>query len=211
MYEREALTLLEELFKTQDIVLMAGGAMMYIDAVCNGLDNIPDIPLTLRRKVQSDYKDNGLEWLQEEVKRVDTAYFSTMSDPKNPQRLMHALEVSLFSGKPYSTFRIGQKKKRPFNIRKIGLNRPRPELYDRINRRVDQMLADGLLEEARSVYPLKHLNSLQTVGYKELFDYFDGLTSFEEAVRLIKQNSRHYAKRQLTWFRHDSEIEWINL
>ena len=211
MYEREALTLLEELFKTQDIVLMAGGAMMYIDAVCNGLDNIPDIPLTLRRKVQSDYKDNGLEWLQEEVKRVDPAYFSTMSDPKNPQRLMHALEVSLFSGKPYSTFRIGQKKKRLFNIRKIGLNRPRPELYDRINRRVDQMLADGLLEEARSVYPLKHLNSLQTVGYKELFDYFDGLTSFEEAVRLIKQNSRHYAKRQLTWFRHDSEIEWINL
>lgn len=211
MYERDALALLDRLFAERDTVVMCGGAMMYIDAVCNGLDDIPEVPREVRRQVGDAYRENGLAWLQEEVRQADPDYFSAMADPQNPQRLMHALEVSRASGRPYSSFRSGKARQRDFDILKIGLTRPREVLYDRINRRVDAMLRLGLEEEARVVYPLRHLNSLQTVGYREMFGFFDGKTTKEEAVRLIKQNSRHYAKRQMTWFRRDAGIRWIDL
>ena len=211
MYEREALALLKELFLTHDTLVMAGGAMMYIDAVCNGLDDVPDVPSKVRLQVTAEYKKNGLMWLQQQVQKYDPQYFAAMADPQNPQRLMHALEVCIASGLPYSSFRKGRRKERPFDIIKIELTRPREQLYERINRRVEWMLEQGLENEARSVYPLRHLNSLQTVGYKEMFDYFDGKTNLDEAVRLIKQNSRHYAKRQMTWFRRDTDIKHIDI
>lgn len=206
-YERDALALIEQLFREHDYLLMVGGAMMYIDAVCNGLDDIPSATPEQRAELQERYRQKGLGWLQSEVERLDPVYWAQV-DQQNPQRLLHALEVCLAAGKPFSSFRRGQKKERPFRIIKIGLNRPRPELYERINQRVDIMLAQGLMEEARAVYPMKHLNSLQTVAYRELFRYFDGTWTLEEAVRMIKQNSRHYAKRQLTWFNADPEIHW---
>ena len=210
-YERDAMTLLNSLFAERDILVMAGGAMLYIDAVCNGLDNIPDVPRDTRLQLTETYRTNGLEWLQGEVHRLDPEYYSAMADPQNPQRLLHALEVCIASGMPYSHFRSGEKKTREFNIIKIGLTRPRDILYSRINSRVDTMLQNGLEEEARKVSPLRHLNGLQTVGYKEMFDYFEGKISQDEARHLIQQNSRHYAKRQLTWFRRDKDITWIDI
>lgn len=183
--------------------------MMYIDAVCKGFDDIPSVGEEVRKAVREGYKTGGLEWLQGEVSRVDKDYWAQV-DRQNPQRLMHCLEVTLSAGKPYSSFRQMAQAKREFEIVKVALERPREVLYERINRRVDVMLEAGLEEEARKVYPLREHNSLQTVGYRELFDYFDGKTSREEAIRLIKQNSRHYAKRQMTWFRADKTIHWLN-
>ena len=211
MYEREAISLTDELFKTHDTLVMAGGAMMYIDAVCHGLDDIPQVPRELRQRLTTEYKDKGTKWLQKELHTYDPLYLATMADPQNPQRLLHALEVSIASGQPYSSFRKGEPAQRPFGIIKIELTRPREELYERINSRVDSMMNSGLEDEARSVYPLRHLNSLQTVGYKELFDCLDGKTDMQEAVRLIKQNSRHYAKRQMTWFRRDSDMIRVDI
>ncbi len=207
-YEADALALLERLFVEHDTLLMVGGSMLYIDAVCKGLDDIPYVSAETREAVKKAYEAGGLEALQAELAESDPAYFAEV-DRQNPQRLMHAIEICRETGKPFSSFRTGEKKERPFRIVKIGLNRDRAELYERINLRVEQMLAAGLEEEARAVYAHKHLNSLNTVGYKELFRYFDGEYDREEAIRLIKQDSRHYAKRQLTWFNRDEEIRWF--
>ena len=209
-YEREALAALEELFQTRDKVLMVGGAMLYIDAVCNGLDDSPAVPKDLREQLQRQLETNGLVWLQEQVRQADPKYFAE-ADTQNPQRLLHALEVSMTSGQPYSAFRSGAKKERPFRVVKIALNRPRDILYSRINARVKQMLEQGLLDEVRAVEPLRHLNALNTVGYKEMFRYLDGEWTLEQAADMIRQNSRHYAKRQLTWFRADPDIHWLEL
>ncbi len=208
-YEADALALLNELFANHDTLLMVGGSMLYIDAVCRGLDDIPKVSVATREQVQSDYAAGGIEALQTELQACDPVYFAEV-DKQNPQRLMHAVEICRETGKPFSSFRTGAKKERDFRIVKVGLNRDRTELYERINQRVEQMLEAGLEAEARAVYSQRHLNSLNTVGYKELFPYFDGEYSREEAIRLIKQDSRHYAKRQLTWFNRDKEIHWFS-
>ena len=207
-FERDAMELLDTLFKTHEVVVMTGGTMLYADAVCNGLDDLPSVPDTLRQQVQRDYETKGLEWLQTEVQRLDPAYWQLV-DQQNPARLAHCVEMCLTTGQTYSSLRTGERKQRPFRIIKIGLERPREELYDRINRRVIQMMADGLEDEAKAVYPKRQLNSLQTVGYKELFAYFDGEYDRNRAIELIQQNTRHYAKRQMTWFRRDKDIHWL--
>ena len=209
-YEIDALNLINELFKTHDTLLLTGGSMMYIDAVCNGIDDIPTVSKEAREEAQKIYETEGLEGLTAKLKELDPVWYEKV-DLKNHRRVMHAVEVCLFTGKPYSSFLTFKKKERDFEIEKIGLERPREELYDRINKRVDVMIAEGLEEEARKVYHLKHLNSLNTVGFKEMFAYFDGEISRERAIELIKQNSRHYAKRQMTWFRRDTEIKWMRI
>lgn len=208
-YERDALVLLDRLFQTHEVVVMVGGSMLYADAVCNGLDDLPSIPSDIREKVRQQYDEQGLNWLQSEVQRLDPDYWDEV-DQQNPARLMHCVELSLTTGKPYSSLRTNTRKERPFRIIKIALDRPREELYARINERVKQMMADGLLNEAKAVYPKRALNSLQTVGYRELFGYLDGEYDLDRAVELIQQNTRHYAKRQLTWFRRNTEIHWLN-
>jgi len=208
-YERDALALLEQLFRAHDVVVMTGGSMLYADAVCNGLDDLPSVPPEIRSRVQQNYAQQGLEWLQSEVQRLDPDYWNEV-DRQNPARLTHCVELCLTTGKPYSTLRTKTTKRRPFRIVKLALNRPRAELYARIDERVLKMVDDGLPDEAKTVYPKRHLNSLQTVGYKELFAYLDGEYDLKRAVELIQQNTRHYAKRQLTWFRRDTEIYWLN-
>ncbi len=208
-YERDALELLDELFLTHDVVVMTGGSMLYADAVCNGLDDLPTVPDAIRAEVTENFKLQGLTWLQQEVQRLDPEYWEIV-DQSNPARLAHCVELSLTTGKPYSSLRTNTRKERPFRILKIALERPREELYERINTRVSQMMEDGLLEEAKAVYPLRRLNSLQTVGYRELFGYLDGEYDLRRAVELIRQNTRHYAKRQMTWFRRDKEIHWMD-
>ena len=208
-YERDALALLEKLFETHEVVVMTGGSMLYADAVCNGLDDLPAVPSSVRADVQREYTQKGLEWLQNEVQRLDPDYWERV-DRCNPARLAHCVELCRVTGRPYSALRSNTIKERPFRIVKIGLDRPRAELYARIDERVKQMMADGLEEEARRVYPKRSLNSLQTVGYREMFDYFDGKYDLDRAIELIQQNSRHYAKRQMTWFRRDKAIHWLN-
>ena len=208
-YERDALLLMDELFRTHDVLVMTGGSMLYADAVCKGLDDLPTVPTTIREQVQHGYDQNGLAWLQTEVQRLDPDYWKEV-DQANPARLAHCIEICLTTGQPYSSLRTQTVKQRPFRIVKIGLDRPREELYARINRRVEQMVAEGLVEEAQTVYPKRHLNSLQTVGYRELFAHFDGEYDLPRAIELIQQNTRHYAKRQLTWFRRDPQIHWLN-
>ena len=217
-YERDALALLDELFRTHEVVIMTGGSMLYADAVCNGLDDLPSVPAEIRQQVayprslpegKEEKREEWLRWLQAEVQRLDPTYWDIV-DQQNPARLMHCIEICLTTGKAYSSLRTNERKERPFRIIKIGLERPREELYDRINRRVKQMMDEGLLEEAKAVYPKRALNSLQTVGYRELFAYFDGEYDLDRAVELIQQNTRHYAKRQLTWFRRDKEIHWLS-
>lgn len=205
-YERDCLEVLEKL---GDRAILSGGSMLYIDAVCNGLDDIPKVDEALRSQVRKDYEQKGLEWLQSEVQRLDPAYWAVV-DRQNPQRLIHCVELSMGTGRPYSSYRKRDVKARNFEVVKVALERPREELYERINNRVDKMIADGLEEEAHAVYPLRQFNSLQTVGYREMFLYFDGEISREEAIRLIKQNSRHYAKRQMTWFGADKTIRWLD-
>lgn len=208
-YERDALKLLDSLFAKQDVVVMTGGSMLYADAVCKGLDDLPSVPLSIRADVQREYETKGLAWLQSEVQRLDPAYWAEV-DQQNPARLAHCIELCRVTGEPYSALRSHTAKARPFRILKIGLNRPRAELYARIDKRVKQMMEAGLLDEAKAVYPKRALNSLQTVGYKELFAYLDGEYDLDRAIELIQQNSRHYAKRQLTWYRRDKEIHWLN-
>lgn len=208
-YERDALELLNRLFPTHDTVVMTGGSMLYADAVCYGLDDLPTVPAQIRRQVQTAYETNGLAWLQAEVQRLDPNYWQEV-DQLNPARLAHCVEISLTTGQPYSSLRTKTRTQRPFRIVKVALERPREELYDRINRRVLQMIQDGLVDEAKAVYPKRHLNSLQTVGYRELFACFDGEYDLKRAVELIQQNTRHYAKRQMTWFRRDKDIHWLN-
>jgi len=207
-FEDDVLKILQQLFKEKNIAIMTGGSMLYIDAVCNGMDNLPDADQRLRAQLTRDFEEKGIEHLRLQLEQLDPDYYAIV-DLKNPKRILHALEVCLTTGKPYSSFLTKSKKERPFNIIKIGLNIEREKLYERINRRVDQMMGKGLEKEALGVYSLKHLNSLNTVGYKELFTFFDGAGSKEEAIELIKRNSRHYARRQLTWFRRDQEINWF--
>ena len=208
-YERDAIALLDKLFRTHEVVIMTGGSMLYADAVCKGLDDLPSVPAEIRKEVQESYRKGGLEWLQAEVQRLDPDYWEEV-DRSNPARLAHCVELSLVTGKPYSSLRTHSAKERPFRIVKVALRREREELYKRINARVLKMMANGLEQEARSVYPLRHLPSLQTVGYRELFGFFDGEYDRERAVELIQQNTRHYAKRQMTWFNRDKEIHWLN-
>lgn len=209
LFEQQVLTLLEELMTKGDYALLSGGSMMYIDAVCDGIDDIPTIDDATRALMKQRLADEGLEALCKELKRLDPDYYEVV-DLQNPRRVVHALEICTMTGKTYTSFRKKEKRERPFDIIKIGLNRPREELYDRINRRVDQMVADGLLEEAKTLYPMKSLNALNTVGYKELFDYFDGRWSLDEAIERIKGNTRRYARKQLTWFKKDERIRWYH-
>lgn len=206
-FEIDALAKCNKLFQSHDTVIMTGGSMLYIDAVCKGIDDIPNIDEELRQSLLERYQNEGIENIRQELKILDPDYYKIV-DLQNHKRIIHALEVCIQSGKPYSSFRSESVKKRPFTIEKIGLNRPREVLYDRINKRVDTMMENGLLEEAKSLYPFKRLNALNTVGYKELFNYFDGIWTLDFAIQMIKQNSRRYAKKQLTWFNRDSEITW---
>lgn len=203
-YELEALALLEELFKTHDHLVMSGGSGLYIDALCNGLDDFPEADQTLRAELMRRLLEEGIESLRMELKMLDPESYESI-DLANHQRIVRALEVTLMTGRKFSSFKTQVRKQRPFRIRKIYLDREREELYDRINRRVDIMMADGLLAEAESLLCYRHMPALNTVGYKELFAYFDGNVSLEEAVELIKRNSRRYAKRQQTWWRKEEE------
>lgn len=208
-YEQDAIQLLTELFNQHNVVLLVGGSMMYIDAVCNGMDDIPTVDAHTRAFWQQRYADSGLEFIQNELKRLDPKHYAEV-DLQNYKRVLHALEICTMTGRPYSELRTGERKKRDFNIMKIGLNRPRQELYKRINARVDEMMTEGLLEEARQFFEFRHLNTLNTVGYKELYEYMCGKWPFDFAVNMIKQDSRRYAKRQLTWFNRDTEIHWFH-
>ncbi len=205
-FERDALQLLQGLFQRYDTLLLVGGSGLYLRAVCEGLDEFPEVPPAVRRQVRRLFEEEGLEALQEELRRRDPAYFARV-DRHNPQRLMRALEVCLAAGRPFSSFRTGKPKPRPFQPLLFYLTLERPLLYRRIDQRVDAMMQEGLLEEARSLFPHRHLNALQTVGYQELFDYLEGKTTLEEAVRLIKRNTRRYAKRQLTYFRNQAAFQ----
>ena len=209
LYEQQVLQLLEEQFKTSDYALLSGGSMMYIDAVCDGIDDIPTIDDKTRATMKHRLAEEGLEVLVEELKRLDPEYYEIV-DRQNPRRVVHGLEICLMTGKTYTSFRKKEKKQRPFQIIKIGLNRPREELYERINLRVDRMMEEGLLEEAKAMYPKRHLNALNTVGYKELFAYMDGRWSLEEAIERMKGNTRRYARKQLTWYKKDIHIKWFN-
>lgn len=208
-YETEVMKLLNELFKEKKVVLLTGGSMMYVDAVCKGIDDIPTVDADTRSLMLQKYETEGLEHLCAELKLLDPEYYQIV-DLKNPKRVIHALEICYMTGKTYTSFRTQQKKERPFRIVKVGLTRDREELYDRINRRVDQMMADGLLDEARSVYAHKEYNSLNTVGYKELFKYMDGEWTLDFAIEKIKQNSRIYSRKQMTWFKRDTDIRWFH-
>ena len=207
-YEVAALGRLEELFAANDYVVAVGGSGLYVKALTEGMDDLPEVEPALREELSQRLKDEGLEALAEQLRELDPAFYEVV-DRKNPARVLRALEVCISTGKPYSSLRTGVKRQRPFNIVKIGVNMDRAVLYERIDRRVDIMVEEGLEQEARDVYHLRHLNSLQTVGYREMFDYFDGTVSREEAIDLIKRNSRRYAKRQLTWFGRDDEIKWF--
>lgn len=209
VYESEVMTLLGQLFQTSHVALLAGGSMMYIDAVCNGIDDIPTVDDATRALMKQRLETEGLPALVNELKEIDPEHYEIV-DRNNPRRVIHALEICHMTGKTYTSFRTNTKKHRPFNILKIGLNRDRSELYDRINRRVLEMMDQGLEEEARKCYPLKGLNSLNTVGYKELFDYFDQAISKEEAIRRIQSNTRRYMRKQLTWFKKDPDIQWFH-
>jgi tRNA dimethylallyltransferase len=208
-FEEEVMNLLPQLFQKQDLVIMSGGSMMYIDAVCKGIDDIPTIDGKLRAELKDLFNSEGIEPLRRQLKMLDPDFYKQV-DLKNHKRLIHALEICLMTGKPYSSLRTNKAKPRPFRIIKIGLIREREELYDRINRRVDAMITQGLVEEARKLYPLRHLNSLNTVGYKELFNYFSGEWTLEFAIDKIKQNTRIYSRKQMTWFKRDSEIQWFH-
>jgi len=209
-FEKDALQKLDVLFQQHDLVLVVGGSGLYVKALCEGIDDMPTIPSEIRQDLNAQYQQKGIEYLQTEVARCDPDYYEIV-DQQNPQRLIRALELYRATGKNMSYYRAQENRvERPFNIIKIGLERPREELYDRINLRMDQMINEGLFEEAQKLYPFKSLNALQTVGYSEIFGYLDGEYDREEAVRLLKRNSRRYAKRQMTWFKRDSEFSWFS-
>jgi tRNA dimethylallyltransferase len=207
MYEQEVLSYIKE--SSSPIELLSGGSMMYIDAVCNGIDDIPTVREDIREEMKRRYKEEGLEALCEELKRLDPEHYAIV-DRQNYRRVIHALEICHQTGKTYTSFRTQQKKERPFHIIKIGLNRDREELYQRINQRADQMMADGLLDEVKGLVEKRHTNALNTVGYKELFDYLDGRWPLEEAVERIKGNTRRYARKQLTWYKRDEDMRWFH-
>ncbi len=207
-YEAEVLALLDELFKKYDKAIMVGGSMLYIDAICKGIDIMPDADPEIRESLKAKFKNEGIESLRLQLKKLDPDYYNTV-DLKNHTRIIHALEICLMTGKPYSSFRTNSKKERPFHIIKIGLNCDRNMLHQRINQRVDKMVEAGLEKEAKNVYHLKHLNSLNTVGYREWFAFFDGEISRKKAIELIKRNSRRYARKQITWFTKDTDTMWF--
>ena len=207
-YEHEVLELLKNMFKRHDVVVLTGGSGLYIDAVCTGIDDLPDVDQQLRKALKAELKNNGLEALTEKLKKLDPHYYEAV-DLKNPNRVLRALEVCIQSGKPFSGQRLNRRKERDFRIIKIGLDMDREELFTRIAARVDRMIEKGLLDEVRSLMQFRNANALNTVGYKELFAYLDGKVSFERAVEDIKTNTRRYAKRQLTWFKRDDAIRWF--
>lgn len=209
-YEHDALLLMEELFKTHDTLVMSGGSMMYVDAVCKGIDDIPTVDEDTRALLKQRYETEGLEPLVAELRLLDPAYYD-VCDKRNPKRVVHALEICYMTGRTFTSFRVRREVQRPFRIEKIGLQRPREILFERINRRVDNMVEQGLLDEARRVFPFRCCNSLNTVGYKELFHYFDGDWELDFALEKIRRNSRVYAKKQMTWFKKDADVTWIDL
>lgn len=208
-FESDAIALTENLFKKHDIVFMVGGSGLYVDAVCNGLDEFPVVENSIREELKIQFEEKGIAYLQNKLRELDPEYFKH-ADTQNPHRVIRALEVCLASGKPFSSFRKNKTAKRNFKVIKISFTAPRTTIYERINQRVDLMMQEGLLEEAKKLYPQRQLNALQTVGYKELFDFFDNKITLEEAVEEIKKNTRRYAKRQLTWFRKDENIYWFD-
>lgn len=208
-YETDVLNLTQELFQQHDTLLLSGGSMLYLDAVCKGIDDIPTVDDNTRNLMKERLEKEGLDSLVEELRQLDPEYHAIV-DPKNTRRVVHALEICHMTGKTYTSFRTQEKRERPFNILKIGLQRSREELFSRINKRVEDMIREGLLEEARKWYPHRDLNALNTVGYKELFAYMDGRMTLPEATERIKKNTRVYAKKQMTWFAHDNEIHWFH-
>lgn len=208
-FEREGLALLEQLFQQHPVVILAGGSGLYIKAICEGFDDLPVADTAIRDRLNNELAEKGIEVLQERLKLADPVYYNEV-DISNPQRIIRALEVYESSGRPFSSYRTAKINKRTFNIIKLGLDWPREVLYDRINRRVDLMVADGLVDEVKSLLPYRHLNALNTVGYSEIFDYLDGNTDLPDAIAQIKQNTRRFAKRQMTWFRKDKEIVWVD-
>ncbi|MBD1363878.1 tRNA (adenosine(37)-N6)-dimethylallyltransferase MiaA [Mucilaginibacter sp. ZT4R22] len=208
-FERECLVLLEELFQKHQVVILAGGSGLYIKAICEGFDELPTADPAIRERLNAELAENGLPALQERLKLVDPVYYNEV-DINNPQRVIRAIEVYESSGQPFSSYRTAKTNKRTFNIVKLGLNMPRETLYNRINQRVDMMVADGLVEEVKALLPHRQLNALNTVGYSEIFGYFDGNTDLPTAIALIKQNTRRFAKRQMTWFRKDEGIVWVD-
>ena len=209
MFEQECLQLLDKLFLKYETVVMTGGSGLYIDALCRGIDDFPTVDPEIRKTVAGWFENEGIEYLRRQLKMLDPEHYAKV-DLRNHKRIMKAIEVSLQTGKPYSSFLTAKEQKRPFEIVKIGLNRPREELFERINRRTTAMMEEGLLEEAQALYPYRHLNALNTVGYKELFAYLDGRHDLDTAVELIRRNTRRYAKRQLTWFARDKEMKWMH-
>jgi len=210
IFENQVLSLLDSLFIKYDTVVLTGGSMMYVDAVCKGIDDLPSVDFEIREQVMHNFKINGIEWLRRQIKLLDPEYYKIV-DLKNAKRLMKALEVCLQTGNTYTSFRTNPSKKRNFDIIKIGLNTSRNLLFENINNRVDQMINSGLVEEVDKLRTYKHLNSLNTVGYKEIFQFFDNLHTLEKAIELIKRNTRIYAKKQLTWFKKDTEVEWFDI
>lgn len=208
-FERDAIALLDKLFKKHDVVVMVGGSGLYAKAIIDGLDDFPEVDEVIRQELNEAYAQKGIEYLQELLKTLDEVQYNQM-DVQNPQRLIRALEVCRASGKPYSSFLQRKEKQRDFTSVQIGLTADRTEVYERINKRVDMMLEEGLLIEAQNMMPYKHLNALQTVGYKELFSFFEGECSFEAAIEAIKMNTRRFAKRQFTWFQKDKRIKWFD-
>lgn len=209
MYEQDVMALLQQLFQSNDYALLTGGSMMYIDAVCNGIDDIPTVDEQTRTTMKRRLQEEGLEALVKELRRLDPEHYDIV-DRQNPRRVVHALEICQMTGKTYTSFRKAVKKQRPFSIIKIGLNRERDELYNRINQRVDTMMEEGLLQEVQQLTEYRHLNALNTVGYKELFNYIDGVWTLDEAVERIKGNTRRYARKQLTWFKRDEQVRWFH-
>ncbi|MDR2038558.1 MAG: tRNA (adenosine(37)-N6)-dimethylallyltransferase MiaA [Bacteroidales bacterium] len=209
MFEQESLTLLEKLFEKYPVVVMTGGSGLYVDALTNGIDDFPTVDKEIREAVTGWFEEEGIEYLRRQLKMLDPEHYAKV-DLRNHKRIMKAIEVSLQTGKPYSSFLTAKQRKRPFEILKIGLNRPREELFANINRRTEIMMDTGLLDEIHRLYPFRHLNALNTVGYKELFAYLDETHDLDTAIELIKRNTRRYAKRQLTWFARDPEIQWMH-
>lgn len=207
-YETEALGLLEKLYQTYDVLVLTGGSMLYIDAVCQGIDQMPDVDPELRESLKEQLQNEGIESLRIQLKRLDPDYYHQV-DLKNPVRIVHALEICLMTGQPYTSFRSNPNKKRPFTIFKVGLDCHRDQLHQRINNRVDRMVEAGLEAEARQFFPYRKLNALNTVGYREFFDFFNGAITRDKAIELIRRNSRRYARKQLTWFRNDPEVKWF--
>ena len=207
-FESDVMQLLPQLFEKSPYAVMCGGSMLYIDAVCKGIDEIPTISDEIRQSVYAEYEQHGLEYMLSRLQELDPEHYNIV-DKKNHKRVVHAVEICLQAGKTYTTLRTNTAKERPFRIIKIGLNLPREQLFDRINRRVHAMIDEGFIEEARRVYPLRHLNSLNTVGFKELFAYFDGVMDYDTAIARIQKNTRVYAKKQLTWYAKDSDMQWF--